>query len=210
MIASTKTSQSKESRGFTLVEMLVVIGMIGALAGISFPVYKSIQKKVEKQQIQMMYTSIERAVDNFETEYNYMPHCEAQYPAGDSQYYWLNSMSSQFLGILMGLESDKNFKKIEFLEIEEAEGSGPGSTTSKGPHGYRNGVKISGAYATLYSPNGMHYAYRLDLNGDGEIANCRIGWNGGITNPMVQGKRIALHTVSGVIWGKDYFVTNFD
>jgi prepilin-type N-terminal cleavage/methylation domain-containing protein len=210
MKAITNVSKAKSRRGFTLVEMLVVISMIAALAGVSFPVYRSIQAKVERQRIQMMYTSIERAVDNFETEYNYMPHCEAAYPAGDSQYYWLNSQSSQFLGILMGLESSKNFKKIKFLEIDEAEGSGPGSTTDKGPHGYRNGVKISGVYATLYSPYGMHYAFRLDLNGDGEIANCRIGWNGGVTDPMVTGKKIALHTVSGSIWAKDYFVTNFD
>ena len=54
MKAKTNVSKAKSRRGFTLVEMLVVIGMIAALAGISFPVYRSIQKKVEKQQLQMM------------------------------------------------------------------------------------------------------------------------------------------------------------
>ncbi len=57
MKAKTNVSKTKSRRGFTLVEMLVVIGMIAALAGISFPVYRSIQKKVEKQQVEMMYTS---------------------------------------------------------------------------------------------------------------------------------------------------------
>jgi prepilin-type N-terminal cleavage/methylation domain-containing protein len=210
MNASTQTSQSKKSRGFTLVEMLVVIGMIGALAGISFPVYKSIQRKVEKQQVQMMFTSIERAVENFEAEYNYMPYAGTAYPAGDEQYYWAGGLSSKFLGIVMGLESSVNFKQIAILELKEAEGSGPGSTSSSGPHGYYDGVKIEGVNATLYSKYGMHYAYRVDHNGDEEIANCRIGWNGGVTNPMVIGKRIALHTVSGTVWAKANFVTNFD
>ena len=49
MKAKTHLSQNKSRGGFTLVEMLVVISMIAALAGISFPVYRSIQKKVEKQ-----------------------------------------------------------------------------------------------------------------------------------------------------------------
>ena len=76
MKAKTHLSQTKSRGGFTLVEMLVVIGMIAALAGISFPVYRSIQKKVEKQQVVMMYNASMRAVDNFETEYNYLPYVE--------------------------------------------------------------------------------------------------------------------------------------
>ena len=80
MKAKTHLSQAKSRGGFTLVEMLVVIGMIAALAGISFPVYRAIQKKVEKQQLQMMYSSVERAVDNFETEYNYLPYVGALIP----------------------------------------------------------------------------------------------------------------------------------
>ena len=79
MKAKTNVSKTKSRRGFTLVEMLVVISMIAALAGISFPVYRGIQNKVEKQQVLMMYSSVERAVDNFETEYNYLPYIGAAY-----------------------------------------------------------------------------------------------------------------------------------
>ena len=138
MKAKTNVSKAKSRRGFTLVEMLVVIGMIAALAGISFPVYKSIQKKVEKQQTQMFYTSIERAVDNFETEYNYLPYAQAAYPAADSIYNHIGSTMDILTGILMGLESTKNFKQIKFLELKDAEGSGPHA--APGPAGYRDGV----------------------------------------------------------------------
>ena len=206
MKAKTHLPQTKSRGGFTLVEMLVVIGMIAALAGLSFPVYRGIQKKVEKQQVQMMFTSMERAVDNFETEYNYLPYYEAQYPEGDTAYYWLNSGISKFFGILMGLESTKNFKRIKFLDLPEAEGTGPGGTTGKGPYGYFDGVVIAGENATLYSPSGMSYAARIDFDLNGEIANPHIGWP--TTTPMVTGYRVVFYTVVGTTWGKDYFFTN--
>ena len=74
MKAKTHLAQNKSRGGFTLVEMLVVIGMIATLAGISFPVYRSIQKKMDKQSLLMGMQAITRAVDNFETEYNYLPY----------------------------------------------------------------------------------------------------------------------------------------
>ena len=213
MKAKTHLSQAKSHGGFTLVEMLVVIGMIAALAGISFPVYKSIQKKVEKQQIFMTMNSIEQAVDNFETEYNYLPYVGAAYPTGDHAYWWgasTGGLMSEFLGILMGLESTKNFKRIEFLELPEAKGSGPGNDTSLGPHGFTNGVVVNGNKATLYNHVGMPYVARLDLNNDGKIANPRIPGGWPTTSPMVTGHRVLLNTSSESAWSLPDYWTNFD
>jgi prepilin-type N-terminal cleavage/methylation domain-containing protein len=193
MNASTKTSKSKKSRGFTLVEMLVVIGMIAALAGVSFPVYRSIQKKVEKQQVQMMFTSIERAVDDFETEYNHLPYAGSSYPTADATHYWDNPVLGKIFGVLMGLESSQNFKKIEFLEIQLAEGSGPAA--APGPAGYKNGVVVDGDTATLYGPHGVHYAGCLDHDMDGDTY-CN-------TLPeTVIGKKIIFWTPNFPAWNK--------
>ena len=211
MKAKTHLSQTKSRGGFTLVEMLVVIGMIAALAGISFPVYRSIQNKVEKQKILMMYNSIERATDNFETEYNYLPYCLAAYPTSDTVLYWADGLGGQFsvyLGVLMGLENTKNFKQIKFLEIDAAEGSG--ATVEPGPSGWKNGVVIEGTQATLYNDIGMTYAARVDHDGDGEIADPRLGWP--TTNPMVIGKKIVLYTMPRPSWTPPWtdLVTNID
>jgi prepilin-type N-terminal cleavage/methylation domain-containing protein len=194
MKAKTHLSQNKSRGGFTLVEMLVVIGMIAALAGISFPVYKSIQKKVEKQKILMMYSSIERATDDFETEYNYLPYVENTYPVNSpSSYYWGDPSFPRFIGILMGLENTKNFKTIKFLEVEEAVGSG--STAGPGPCGYKNGVVISGESAILFSQYGMHFAAKLDHEMDGDVF-CNT------LNETVTGKKIIFWTPGEPLWDK--------
>ena len=121
MKAKTHLSQAKSRGGFTLVEMLVVISMIAALAGISFPVYRSIQKKVERMEYEAGLASIERALDNFQTEYNY-------YPSGigveqwDGEYLSTAAHMTRFITVLAGAEADAgiatpiNFKGIAFLD----------------------------------------------------------------------------------------------
>ena len=187
--------------------MLVVVGMIASLAAISFPVYRGVQKKVENQQFVMMINSIERSVDDFETEYNYLPYVGSAYPNADNQYYWLSDHNAIFLGILMGLENSCNFKKIKFLELKDAKGTGPAA--APGPAGYTDGVVIDGTKATLYNGLGMHYVYRLDHDLNGEIADARIP--GFPTNAqMVSGYKILIHTCGSTTWSKPDFVVSFD
>jgi len=194
MKAKTNVSKAKSRRGFTLVEMLVVIGMIAALAGISFPVYKSIQKKVERQQTAMFLTSIERAVDNFETEYNYLPYAEAAYPTAEQTYYWATGLDT-FVGILMGLESTKNFKKIKFLEADEASGSGPITSDGRGPDGYYDGVIDNGdGTATLFNSFGMCYVMRLDHDLDGDIY-CNT-----LKETVTSNRRILIWSPGAAVW----------
>ena len=121
MKAKTNVSKTKSRRGFTLVEMLVVIGMIAALAGISFPVYRSIQKKVDRMQYEMALSSIERAMDNFQTEYNYLPTAGGA-DQWDGELLSTPAQMTTFITILAGAErasgvaNPVNFKEIAFLE----------------------------------------------------------------------------------------------
>ena len=162
MKAKTNVSKTKSRRGFTLVEMLVVIGMIAALAGISFPVYKSIQKKVEKQQFEMILSSLERAVDNFETEYNYLPYDGNDYPTSEILKINLGQITA-ITSLLTGVDGAANFKKIVFLECDEADGS---------PGNYKNGLIIDESLneAKLYLPHGGEFERMyIDYNNDGKI-----------------------------------------
>jgi prepilin-type N-terminal cleavage/methylation domain-containing protein len=158
MKATTNVSKAKSRCGFTLVEMLVVIGMIGALAGISFPVYKSIQKKVDKQKMVMVFNSFDMAIDNFQTEYSYVPYFTAAYPTTDV-YYNTEADFSSFVKELTGLTGNSNFKKIAFLDGPEASGNG-GS--------YNNGLGLD--RDAIYSPyNTKFYRIKLDYDGDGVL-----------------------------------------
>jgi prepilin-type N-terminal cleavage/methylation domain-containing protein len=179
MNASTKTSQSKKSRGFTLVEMLVVIGMIAALAGVSFPVYKSIQKKVERTQYNMMVSGISRAVADFETEYNYLPlpgGAPTQSGWGGDCHIATDALRTAFITILVGQESAVNFKKIRFFECNEARG-GPGS--------YYSGIVDNGDNtSSFYSPWGEQIQnITMDTNYDGIIFTPFSVAKGGNTYP---------------------------
>ena len=157
MKAKTHLSQNKLRGGFTLVEMLVVIGMIAALAGISFPVYRSIQKKVEMRQLQMLVTSMDRAVDNFETEYNYLPYFASSYPTADSNYKDSTGDVSKFFTELAGLTTISNFKQIKFLE-----GSAPKSGSA--------GIEVTATSAKIIDPWGNEFQrLRVDYDHSGTV-----------------------------------------
>jgi prepilin-type N-terminal cleavage/methylation domain-containing protein len=207
MKAKTHLSQNKSRGGFTLVEMLVVISMIAALAGISFPAYRSIQKRVDKQQVLMMYSSVERAVDNFETEYNYLPYIGAAYPAsttdvqnGDAVMYggdpWGGKTDiTNMMTTLVGLDGNLNFKKIRFLECQQATPFGSS---------YKNGLHDNGNNTvTLYDSFGYEFVFmKLDYNGDGIQSQPLAG---GDPSQNVTGKKIIMVSVGqDGAWGGPY------
>ena len=188
MKAKTNLSKAKSRRGFTLVEMLVVIGMIAALAGISFPVYKSIQAKVERQQFQMAFASIERAADNFVTEYNYLPYVEAAYPPADNWYRDTTGTIDQTTTLLAGIGNTCNFKKINFLEISEPKG---------GPGNYSGGLLVTGTAAIYYDPWGKKIQrMRFDHDQDGEIV---APWGTSVSPEYwIKGRNVIFYS-----WGAD-------
>ena len=180
MNASTDKFYSRISNGFTLVEMLVVIAMIASLAGISFPVYRSIQNKVEETRFTMIFNAVERAIDNFETEYNYLPYYGASYPNVNYQLYKGEDGTAESLITALAAPENAsasdmaaNFKRIQFLECPEPKG---------GPGNYKNGLLVTDTKATLYRPwfdssgNPSQYKrWRFDYTLSGAL----VAWPGG-------------------------------
>jgi prepilin-type N-terminal cleavage/methylation domain-containing protein len=53
-------------RGFTFVELVIVITVIAALAGIGFPVYKSVKKNVDKNATKALVSAVVTAMSTYQ------------------------------------------------------------------------------------------------------------------------------------------------
>lgn len=76
-------------RGFTLVELLTVIAIIGVLAGILIPVVGAARKSANKAKTRAQFNQWATALQNYRTEYGYWP------PIGD----WANATSDKTLDL---------------------------------------------------------------------------------------------------------------
>ena len=158
---------------------------------------------MDKQKLEMIFTGVERAVDDFETEYNHLPHIGSSYPATTSNVqtgdagtiigkdFNGSATMTQFFTVLsspLGAVASCNFKKIKFFETAQAKG---------GPGNYSNGLVDNGnGTVTLYDPYGFEFTFaRVDYNMDGIL-----GRPGQLTTASanISGKKIVL-----LSWGPD-------
>lgn len=65
--------RSTRPQAFTLVEMLVVIAVIGILAGILLPTFGTIKQRAKVRQAQMEMANLSAAIKAYEKEYNRFP-----------------------------------------------------------------------------------------------------------------------------------------
>lgn len=146
----------KTHRGFTLVELLVVIAIIAILAVLGAPAILKQLKKAKITKAAGVCQSFEVAVNNFESEYNYLP------AASDSPSETAPLRSDDdIMAVLAGVEDTYNPKKIKFFELGEPKGSSESS--------YKDGMHISGTTAKLYDPWGEPYYLTLDYDYDGQV-----------------------------------------
>lgn len=94
---------------FTLVEILVVISIIGLLAGLSIPAVGGAMNAARKAKVSAMAQQIRTAITQFNTEYGYFPTNGITAGSGRT--------SAGLALVLAGLDTNANPRQIVFLEV---------------------------------------------------------------------------------------------
>jgi prepilin-type N-terminal cleavage/methylation domain-containing protein len=173
--ANAEVEVTREN-GFTLIELLVVIVIISVLAGLSFPVYQSIQNSARKTQAKNDITQVVTAVNAFYTEYG-------KYPIPNTATTDLAATYGQAAGSdsktlfdeLRGKTTTYNTRQIVFI-------SPPEDTNQVSPKG-----KI-GSDGQFHDPWSTAYVIRMDADYDNQITPNPYGANNGAgPEPIRQG-----------------------
>lgn len=143
--------------GFTLVEILVVVSIIGLLAGLAIPAVGGAMHAARKAKVTAMAHQVRTALTQFNTEYGYFP------TNGMNQ--GVGTTAQTLALILTGSSSSTNDnpRQISFLEV-------PSDFTFNGSVSNRGIVTPRGFYANNAQSN-LFVSVDHDYNGEVRVTN---------------------------------------
>jgi len=148
-----KTQFTHKRSGFTLLELLIVIGIIAILAAVAFPVTGMVLDKARKTEAKNEVMNLVNSVKQYEYEYSKFPIEGGN--GGDS---YETQSDSQFMKILLGTDEKMNPRGSRYYE---------GKAAKEGVNGLDYGE--GGDDPSLVDPWGNMYYVQIDGNYDGDV-----------------------------------------
>ena len=171
-----KDKMERINRGFTLVEMLVVIAIIAILAAILIPTVARAKTKAKAATAKIQISEITAAINSYKNDYERypMPKGISPNPWGDVTFTSdLGSIydNARMMEILTNPNHERNPKKNKYLDVKE---SGE-PAANRFP-----GLSSEGRYL---DPFGNEYVISMDKNRDGFCADTYYGKIGALGTP---------------------------